>query len=517
MNVVTNALKQSSLYQSAIQGGNVDYSAYQYDLAVPYVNCFKDFHTKHAVDGIKNFGDSASVELSAFGILRNMYIKWEIAYTNGSGGASGSETAMTPNVAKHLYAQIIKRVSLLNSSREIMQIHGDLIQFKTISIEDAGEKAKWLLAGSANLQLSKASLQNLGNETQAREVVVAYSASEKTHTFYSKIPFSMFEGRFQSDDSKKTGLNLRFAEVLRLNIETNPAFHCIAGTGSGATTTTTCPIINPRIKTCEVYCHYDILETNDNQIVEKQFSLSTPLSMLNGNCVLTEASVSATSNETEHTVKIYNTNLIQNFVVMVHGERTLAKAQALGKAINLGTSNGTDGITAVADGSTGATARANMMIDSHQAQHHSVNDTVNSVANTECSRIGADLKKLNSLNLSSSGRVIFEANDYKQLLLTTTNQCNWLNVSAGYDREIGQTMDKFNCNDTNFYIIPFSESPHTNSLTGNLALKGLSTVDLTVKFPSKTGNKYTIKVFSNYSQITSLDSHSGRLIQSVSS
>ena len=516
MNVVTGALKQSSLYQSAIQGGNISYSAYQYDLAMPLPNVYKDFHVKHSVDGIKNFGDSASVELSAFGILRDMYIKWEIAYTNGSGGASGSETAMTPNVAKHLYARICKRLSLLNSSREVMQIHDDMIQFKTISIEDAGEKAKWLLAGSANLQLSKATLQNVGGETQSREVVVAYSATEKTHTFYTKVPFSFFQGRFQSDNSMKTGLNLRFAEVLRLNIETNPAFHCLAGTGSGADTTVTCPIINPRIKKCEVYCHYDILETNDNQIVEKQFSLSTPLSMLNGNSVLTESTVSSTADETEHTTKIYNTNLIQNFVVVVHPERTLAKAQALGNAITLGTSNGTATIGS-ADGTAPRLTKANIMMDSHQAQHHSVNATVNSVANTQCSRIGSDYVKLNSCILRSSGRVLFEANDYKQLLLTTTPQCNWLNVSSGFNREIGQTMDKFGCNDTNFFIIPFSESGHTNSLTGSLALKGLSTVDITVKFPSKTGNKYVVKVYSNYSQITSLDSHSGRLIQSVSS
>ena len=512
MNVVTGALKQSSLYQSAIQGGNIDYEAYQYDLAKPMPNVYKDFHVKHSVDGIKNFGDSASVELSSFGILREMYIKWTIAYTNARGAAVGSgEVAITPNVARHLYARICKRLSLLNSSREVMQIHDDMIQFRTISIDDAGEKAKWLLAGSANLQLSKASLQNLNVQTQPREVVVAYSAAEKTHTFYTRVPFSFFKGKFQSDDSRKTGLNLRFAEVIRLNIETNEAFHCIAGTGAGAGTTTATPIVNPRIKECEVYCHYDILETNDNQIVEKQFSLSTPLSMLNGNSILTESTVSATGTSTEHTVKIYNTNLVQNFVVCVHSERTLAKCQKLGNAINLGTSNGTSAITAVADGSTSAVQRASMMIDSHQGQHHSIEAT------EDCSRIGSDYVQLDSLVLKSSGRVLFEATDYKQLLLTTSDQCNWLNVSSGFRTEISQTMDKFSCNDTNFFIIPFSDNSHTNSLTGNLALKGLSTCDITVKFPSSASNKYVVKVYSNYNQITSIDSRSGRLIQSVSS
>ena len=46
MNISTEALRQSTLYNSSIQGGNINYDSFRYDLEKSYPNIFKDKHTK---------------------------------------------------------------------------------------------------------------------------------------------------------------------------------------------------------------------------------------------------------------------------------------------------------------------------------------------------------------------------------------------------------------------------------------------------------------------------------------
>lgn len=476
MNVVTESLKMSTLYASATAGNNKDIELFQYDLPKAYPNVFKDFHVKHDVPSI-GFNSSKAVEISSFGLAREMYLKWKVSFKNSKGAGAAADVAAVPtcpNVAKHLYARIVKRIALMNSSREIMQTFGDLIQMRTIAMEDKGEKSKWLLAGSANLQIAKADIQTADKGCAPREVKCVAEAKQEL-TFYTKIPFSMFEGRFQSDDSRKTAYNFRFLEVCRLLIETNPAYECFAGTVGGIT--------EPKIESCQLFVHYDIPSAEDMRAIESQFSLDTPLSMLNGNSVLTESSVRTGAGDTvcKHEMKIYNTYLCQNFVVCVHRERTEDDAKALADHI------------------------------------HTVAAQQDHWSNAGVSRYGSDYKKLNRLVVRSSGRVIFESDDYAQLLLTTTPQCNWLDVSPGSSKEVNETMDKEFCNDSNFYLIPFSDLTHSNVMSGALALKGLSTCDITVEFPCTESTTYKIKIYTNYQQITSVDSNSGKLVQSVSS
>jgi hypothetical protein len=144
-NLYHESLKQSVLYQSAVAGGK-DIDAFQYDLPRAMPSVYTDHHVKHIVSNL-NFGGSASVELSSFGILKELYIKWNVTWTNGA------STAGKVIVSKNLFSTIVKRVALMNSSREIFQVYGDDILLKTRAIEDKGERAKWLLAGDANLQL----------------------------------------------------------------------------------------------------------------------------------------------------------------------------------------------------------------------------------------------------------------------------------------------------------------------------------------------------------------------------
>ena len=502
MNIATEALKQSTLYASSIQGGNIDYDSFKYDLEKSYPNIYKDRHVAKEFTGLKNasLGSSDSTEVSAFGLAREMYLKTTISYVTPSVDAN-----QVCNVAQHLYKAIISRVALLNSSREIAQIYGDTMQWRAISRNNRGEKMKWLLAGKHNLQLNAKALQvveeNLANE------IICGDAVTQTITFYTDLPWSFLHGKFQSDDGKKTSAlgNFRFLETCRVLVETAPAHEVVTGVGTG-----TSAITDLKIDKMELVVNYDIPESSDMMQIENQYSLDVPLSVLVGNEVLTETEVAATASSTTHSVKVFNTNLAKGFVVCVHKTRDATAARRLGAAITSGESNGSDDLIVEPTSAALALAANKHAANPHMGQYHSI-------PATDDSRFGCDYKKVNALSIKSSGRVLFEADSYEQLLFCTTNMTNWLDVAAGNVREISQIMDKNSCNDVNFYWIPFCEKPNVNSFTGSLALKGLATCDVSVTFPSISGQKYKVKVYTIHHNIVSVDANSGRLIQSVSS
>ena len=502
MNIATEALKQSTLYASSIQGGNIDYDSFKYDLEKSYPNIYKDRHVAKEFTGLKNasLGSSDSTEISAFGLAREMYLKTTISYVTPTVDAN-----QVCNVAQHLYKAIISRVALLNSSREIAQIYGDTMQWRAISRNNRGEKMKWLLAGKHNLQLNAKALQvveeNLANE------IICGDAVTQTITFYTDLPWSFLHGKFQSDDGKKTSAlgNFRFLETCRVLVETAPAHEVAAGVGTG-----TSAITGMKIDKMELVVNYDIPESSDMMQIENQYSLDVPLSVLVGNEVLTETEVAATASSTTHSVKVFNTNLAKGFLVCVHKTRDATAARRLGAAITSGESNGSDDLIVEPTSAALALAANKHAANPHMGQYHSI-------PATDDSRFGCDYKKVNALSVKSSGRVLFEADTYEQLLFCTTNMTNWLDVAAGNVREISQIMDKNSCNDVNFYWIPFCEKPNVNSFTGSLALKGLATCDVSVTFPSISGQKYKVKVYTIHHNIVSVDANSGRLIQSVSS
>jgi len=500
--VVFNANKQSTLLNSAKQGG-VQIEEFQYDLPRPYPMVFKDYHVKHIVNNL-DFAGSSSVELSSFGTLRELYIKWNVTWTNGTAQAGKIV------VSKNLFATIVKRVALMNSSREIYQVFSDEILWKTRGIEDKGERAKWLMAGDANLELLPPTLQAAGSRADAGPVINTANDGVNSLEFYTKIPFSFLSGKFQSNEPRKTALNLRFSETMRLLIETNPDYYVAAGAGGNNEV-----LLNLKIASCEVYAHYDIVEPSDLQKIESQYSMSEPLSQLNGNAVMTESSITASAGgsgvSTTHKVKVYNTNLLQNLVVVVNRQRTEDNAKALATVVATGASNGTDKL-AVADHSAAAA-------NSYAAIVQSINPhfkTKHSAAAAGNSRIGDDYCKITALTVKSSGRIIFEATSYKQLLMATSDFTNWVDTSGSH-QETNAMLDKNSCSDANIFMIPMSEMPHANALTGNLALKGLSTIDVEVTFVSVAEQPYDVKVYTNFQGITSTETTSGRIISSVSS
>ena len=506
MNLATEALKMSTLYASSTAGGNVDYDAYKYDLAKSYPNIYKDRHVKKEIVGLRNtpLGSSASTEVSAFGLAREMYLKTTIKFTLGS----NSTTNHTPNVAKHLYKAFISRVALLNSSREIQQIHGDMLQFRAISREDTGEKRKWFLAGGANLQLDKTSIQAVNTNTLAKAIGTTHSA-EQSITIYTDLPFTFFDGKFQSDDGKKTSAisNFRFLETCRILVETAPEHEVVTGITSHS-------VSGVVIDKCELVVNYDIPSSADSMEIESIYSLDVPLSVMVGNEVLTESSVTATATGAlTHPVKIFNTNLAQGFVICVHKKRDKTAGEALGTLITSGASNGTDKVGEAHGSRAGSDAEVSTIANCllrNVSQHHAE-------STADLSRFGADYKRVDALTIKSSGRVLFEAETYEQVLLCTTNMCNWLDVPACSMTELALTQDANSCNDSNFYWIPFCDKPNANAFSGALSLKGLSTIDVSVTFPAIDTKTYVVKVYTIYHQITSVDANSGRLIQSISS
>ena len=506
MNVVTEALKQSTLYASSIQGGNIDYDSWRYDLEKSYPNIFKDRHVAKEIVGLRDAapGASASIEVAAFGLAREMYLKTTISWVTPTVDAN-----KVCNVASHLYKAFIKRVALLNSSREIQQIHGDTMQWKAISRDDKGERAKWLLAGKHNVQLSPTVFMATAVATAENNslAIVVGDAVAQTLTLYTDLPFSFLQGKFQSDDGKKTSAlcNYRFLETCRILVETAPAYEIATGVATG-----TSAITSMKIDKCELMVNYDIPSSADMMEIEKQYSLDVPLSVLVGNEVLTESSFTATATSSTHSVKVFNTNLCKGFLCCVHRQRSQASGWVLGAAITAGTSNGTDDLLPAPADTTLTRAMTRHIINPHASRYHSVLGTDNS-------RYGSDYKKITALSIKSSGRTIFSADTYEQLLLCSTNMCNWLDVVAGNVSEISQIMDKNQCNDVNFYWIPFCEKGNSNSFSGGLALKGLATCDVEVSWPSVVGVAYAVKVYSLFHQIISCDANSGRLINSVSS
>jgi len=498
--VFHSAYEQSTLAVSASQSG-VATEKFLYDLEKPMPSLYVDRNVEHKVSNL-TFGGSASVELSSFGLLKDMYIKWTVKCTVAAAGKF--------IIAKHPYATIVKRIALMNSSRELFQVYGESILMKTKSLP-YGERQKWLMAGEHDVQLLPAAVQaaravaNVGTSDG-----LTTSTGEKTFTFYTRVPWSFMKGRFQAGENNtdylKTIPNLRFSEVTRVLIETNDAFKVVAGgTGSALTGIT--------IDSCSVFCNYIIPSPQALQQIEAgNYSLDAPSSYLYGNELMNETTAKAVGTSHTHNVKIYNTNFTQGFTVMVHKQRAKADQQALGTTVGAGTSNGLDTVIAAdAFGAAAGTAAAAAALASILTRG---SNNKHSIAADGISRIGADFCQITKLVIKTSGRVLFEATDPKQLLMATTDMINWCdgNGSANY-----RTMlDRCGCSDNNILYIPFSVLSNSNELSSGLALRGLATLDLEITFLSVNDLVYVCKVISNFQQIVSLETTSGRFIASTS-
>lgn len=517
--IVTNALKQSSLYASSIQGQGPDSSEYVYDLPRSSVNYFKDRHVRVKINQTDP-NSTFSVEIPAFGILRGMTLHTTFTWKQAdSGDAANDALGEIINVSRDLYANICKRYSLMNSSREIQNLPSDVLKLRVKQLP-ADERARWEMAGYANVPLgSDKAMSAVGAGTLDAVATGGYTGeflAVKRNTsivnptyqvdVYTPLLFSCFE-KGLAGSSAKNCFNTRFLERLSLQGEINGIHEMLVASGTMAA--------DPSINAMELLCDFDIVETRDlDKIEQANYSLDTPLSIIQGNIATTEKSYSGSAGENEVTMSLFNTQLAHSLIVTLVPKRTSARATALAQAIKARTSVSYNGHGTALN--FDKLEIQDLLNKVHRNGQHTIK--TGAVGAGDNSRVGADYKKIKYLKLEVAGRVIYEAKTYQELLFLTA-ESNHFREEIGGMKSIGDMNDASNNNASNIYIIPFAENEKMlNHLSGNLAMKGLNSCQLTVKFdnPSAAAVDYVFAAHVCYQQALSVESNSGRIAISVS-
>ena len=523
--IVVNALKQSSLYASSIQGQGPDSSEYVYDLPRSTINYFKDRHVRVKINQTDP-NSTFSVEIPAFGILRGMTLHTTFTWKQApASGGTNDELGDIINVSRDLYANICKRFSLMNSSREIQNLPSDVLKLRVKQLP-ADERARWELAGYANVALgSIKSMTSVGagslNAAATGGYVGEFEAVQRNTSLtnptyqidvYTPLLFSCFE-KGLAGSAAKNCFNTRFLERLSLQGEINGIHEMlVASTTNGLAASGVAPAINAM----ELLCDFDIVETRDlDKIEQANYSLDTPLSIIQGNIASTEKAYTATAGENEVTMSLFNTQLAHSLIVTLVPKRTSTRSVAIADAIGAGTSVSYQGHGTSA-GFTNAEMQ-DVLNKIHRNQQHTIK-TSGSAGVGDNSRVGADYKKIKYLKLEVAGRVIYEAKTYQELLFLTADS-NHFRQEVGGAKSIADMNDESGNNASNIYILPFAENEKMlNHLSGNLAMKGLNSCQLTIKFdnPSAAAVDYTFAAHVCYQQALSVESNSGRIAISVS-
>lgn len=526
--ICINALKQSSLYASSIQGQGADSSEYVYDLPRSTVNYFKDRHVRVKINQTDP-NSTFSVEIPAFGVLRGMTLHTTFTWTQATpaGGASGTDIVGALVVpSRDLYANICKRFSLMNSSREIQNLPSDILKLRVKQMP-ADERARWELAGYANVAVGK-NIYHIPNDgdtvtfsagasggyvgefpaiSYGTVTLAANAMVSNVYTLdvYTPILFSCFE-KGLSGSAAKNCFNTRFLERLSVQGEINGIHEMLQ-----ASTAVALGVV-PSISKMELLCDFDVIETRDlDKIEQANYSLDTPLSIIQGNVASTEKSYTASAGSNSVTMSLFNTQLAHSLVVTVRPKRSSTRALAVSNSINLGTSTilNAQGPSAAGAGVTDFNGVAATASRAFRAQQHSVHADDNS-------RIGADYKKIKSFKLEVAGRVIYEAKTYAELMFLTAESNHWREELGGR-LSIGECNDAADCNASNILVIPFAEKEKMlNHLSGSLAMKGLNSCQLTLTFDSINTTEYIVQAHVCYCQALSVESNSGRIAISVS-
>ena len=515
--IVTNALKQSSLYASSIQGQGPDSSEYVYDLPRSSVNYFKDRHVRVKINQTDP-NSTFSVEIPAFGILRGMTLHTTFSWEQAASGAAANALGENVVPSRDLYANICRRFSLMNSSREIQNLPSDVLKLRVKQLP-ADERARWEMAGYANVRIGDQINHAPSDARPAQNIdetggyfgefpaikygttAVGNGKSNKyTIDVYTPLLFSCFE-KGLAGSAAKNCFNTRFLERLSLQGEINGMHEMIVASGAMAVGG------NPSISAMELLCDFDIVETRDlDKIEQANYSLDTPLSIIQGNIATTEKAYTASAGENEVTMSLFNTQLAHSLIVTVRAKRDATRASDMAQAIKAGTSNTFDGCGPAAptyEQVLRAAARAS------RSQQHRIVASDNSLT-------GADFKKIKYLKLEVAGRVIYEAKTYAELMFLTAD-ANHFREEMGGKYSIGELCDENGCNASNLIVIPFAEKEKMlNHLSGNLAMKGLNSCQLTVKFDSNGATSYLVQAHVCYQQALSVESNSGRIAISVS-
>ena len=474
--------KSSSLYNSSVQGAKADPEEYIYSMPRSSVNKFFDKFHRSKINNA-DFGSTSSVSVPSYGVIKRLIVKTRIKYV--------ITTAVgTPLIGRALYARLIKKAELAVSSRVLLTLHDDMIQYLYYQMGEDGKAYKLagvenaLCGGKAHAPFNKA-INHVGSH--ARSAI-------GTHFIdcYTVLPFSCFEMGGAGHPTKSL-LNGRFLEKLQLNITFGDETNCLAPADADNQVTT--------IDSCELLTDFDIIDTPSLDMIEKaNFSTSQPLAQVFSDFVkitqphTSTATTVATVNNTKITCNVFNTELLHSMIICIRRVPTAAGNIANALAV----SNGA-------------------VVDQYPV-------------NSNRARVGNDLLAVQALRLTSSGRTLYEAKNHVEgALLGNNHHSKWWDDSAGGLGVVGETkksrdpsewaemQNPDTCSNTNFYVIPFANNPNvTNGINGCLALKNLNSCQVEAEVKTTDTHAYEMNVYLRYYKAIATESSSGRMQVSVS-
>ena len=509
------SLNSSSLYNSSIAGNAADLDEYIYSMPKSKCNAFLDRFHQTVINNC-DWDSTCSVEIPAYGILKRAMLKFTISWTQDTGHATNDyKNAL---IARGLFARLIKRADLMNSSRVILSLHDDVIQYLMYQMPQ-NEAKKYLIAGLDNCAMggfAKVRAPNGGYQNVACATPFPAQGVKKTIEVYCPLPFSCFKYGGAGHKTKSC-LDTRFLERLSISLTMGKQFECIHNVLGNAAHLTQKPTIEKAV----LLTDFDLIATKTlDQIEKANFSTSSPLAQVFTNWVKVEHPFSSaaatslgTSNYLETTMNLYNTQLVHSIVVCCKKIPTEADQDTL------------HGLACA---------------DAAEAKHF-----VQGAFQSEISRVGADLKTLDEIELTSSGRTLYKSKtDIEGILLTNDGgEGNaWFNgqdatiggthvvnatavhgtnaakaTASGVACERAEMVDVNGCSATNFYVIPFCNDAYKgNGIQGALAMKNLNSVTLRVKLKHKQNANYVLTAYIRYYQAIATESNSGRIQVSIS-
>lgn len=517
----------SSLYASSKASGGSDKSAYIYDMKQSAVNKFRERFVRTPLNGA-NFASTATCEIPAFGVLKQMVLKTTITYDAAS-------AASVPMFSRAVFSQLIDECSIKNSSRQIQVLYGDTIKYLVYNLPE-GQSKKWRLVGLDDMKCADANayLNNAATSVDKRyrgQIIPSTAIQEVV--VYTILPFSFFEG-FGSSSQYKNCLNTRFLERLSLDVKFNPHTAVVNAPTGNATTFA--------IKSCELLCSFDVIQDKELQEIESaNYSLSQPLAMVVGNWNKTRAEFTATAADQTFEVQLFNTDLAHSLLIVVKKVSDGTMLSNLAQDVNLVSVNAGGLISANAQytegyGTTANGARITAAADLHGMSayprtnlHACCNSAVraNVAAGLGTSRPGQDLAQIDEITITSAGRELYKSTTHEEgLFLTNTDKRGacWFSSDMGRGHIIGESCDLADtmlCSPYNMYCIPFGDDDNCDAIRGCLSMKNLNSVKVSVRCknlqaPATTNARYEVNVYIRKYSALSIESNSGRVSVAVS-
>lgn len=468
--LTNTAILSSSLYSASVAQTPADDSKYVYSMSPSIPPRHIEKWIRSTINGA-TFGSSSSVSLATFGILKSLILKVKVKWT-----AHASANAC-PVFSRSAGINMIRKISLQNSSREVCAMFPEAMQHQLYNMPYA-ERQKWKLASLDNVRLLQSGGAGAG-------VAKGTAGASYTADFYVPI-FLPFMREGGSGHEYSNLLNLRFAEVLQLNIDWAESWKVIGVSTAGAF------VAPPTIESCEVLQEFHILSQKAlNQLEQKQYNLSTPLSQLIRNYTRDADTYTSTSaGVLDAKMQLFNTSLAHSMLITLRRKPDVANVNAIGTFIDSATSD----------------------------PNNVYADTTNKI-----SRYGADFHEIDEIYLRSGGRIIWESRSVEEgNFLADLNSGGQLFhdcAEAGfmYEKDVGYNDANGN-SAVNFYVINFADDQKvSNSIEGCLAQKSLNNLTLEIKATGCGNAKEWELVCTtiNY-QIVSTESASGRLQISLS-